>query len=231
MNFLEQTSIGRRKPLPSILFEDGDFQPTEFTSKYWPFTLWTTVNAPFLTNQNIADVFSYFPSNTSSQIFISFETPPASMPLPALVTARDQLLEIIRYLGLSKTQLKDVCKVSRQTLYDWLNEKFFPEKSKARRLRVLYELASYLRQNRYPAIRPMLLEHSLQRGRTFLSALREESLDPKSLREIALNLSLLSKKSEESSARALRKRLGLSDLDERTEEQNLNTADLAVDRE
>lgn len=81
------------------------------------------------------------------------------------VSTPEQVRDILRFLGLTKTQLKDACRVSRQTLYDWLEGRFEPEAERAERLHHLHALALVARDAGGP-LSAKVVERARPDGRT-----------------------------------------------------------------
>jgi len=136
------------------------------------------------------------------------------------ISASQRLRDVLRYLSLQKTDLKDICGVSRQTLYDWLAGKFEPDTEKASRLRDLHELASMVAATGSP-LRAATLSEPLVGGRSLLDSLRAPRLDMASLRDAMSALTRQSEDRNRHSARETLKRLGFPPITEETMRANL----------
>ncbi len=131
----------------------------------------------------------------------------AAAPIADQAQPAERIRDILRYLGLTKTQLKDACRVSRQTLYDWLGGRFEPEGSNSERLRALHELALTVAQVGTP-LSARLVQTPLSGGRTFAQQLGDEVLDHRQLREAATALAHRSAEAAGQSARGILQRMG-----------------------
>jgi transcriptional regulator with XRE-family HTH domain len=108
----------------------------------------------------------YLPQGTSPsgslRLMVSHLREPASTP--------ERIRDVLRFLGLTKTQLKDACRVSRQTLYDWLEGRFEPEAERAERLEHLHALALVAREAGGP-LSAKVVERKLPDGKTLAALL------------------------------------------------------------
>lgn len=171
----------------------------------------------------------YFPQSTTT-VVESRDTVPERrlVDVVAVVSAPDRIRDSLRYLGLTKTQLKDICAISRQTLYDWLAGRFEPDATNGARLRDVHELAMLVPQHSRRPIRAALLIQPVVGGVSLLDMLRRPSLDMPRLREVVVALAAKSELAEKRSASALRERLGFKKLSQKSEAENLadNVEDL-----
>lgn len=164
----------------------------------------------------------YFPQSTTT-VVESCEIGPARRlaDVVAIVSASDRIRDALRYLGLTKTQLKDICAISRQTLYDWLAGRFEPDATNGARLRDVHELALLVPQHSRRPIRAALLTQPVLGEASFLDLLRQPRLDMPRLREIVVALAGKSELAEKRSARALGERLGSKRPSQESEADNL----------
>jgi DNA-binding transcriptional regulator YiaG len=165
---------------------------------------------------------NYFPQSTTKVLSASYmEAPVRRDKSTAKPLASECIRDVLRYLSLTKTQLKDVCGISRQTLYDWLSNRFEPDKVNAERLQRVNEVAQLVpKLSPYP-IRSSLLTQAVFRDESLLDMLQKQTLDMYSLKQAVTELIHRSAAIEERSARALRSRLGFEKLDDSTEVENL----------
>lgn len=163
----------------------------------------------------------YFPQSTTEIISVRTEAEfPRALPMANVLTA-DRIRDILRYLGLTKTQLKDICSVSRQTLYDWLGAKFEPDASNATRLRCVHELALLVPKNSRMPIRSSLLNQPVLGGESLFSLLRMPDLHMSRLTEVVLYLAHQSDAAEKRSAASIRERFGFEKLEKSVETNHL----------
>lgn len=155
----------------------------------------------------------------------NFGEPGEEASQPALVapaaSAPERILDILRFLGLTKTQLKDLCGVSRQTLYDWIGGKFEPEEAKSQRLRELHALALEFAQCAKTPLRAALLTEPVSRGQSLLELLAKPRLESGRLREALHDLAELNARRDARSARGLLERRGHPPVTREAGEENL----------
>jgi len=165
----------------------------------------------------------YFPQNTTvvSRLHQGPQFERIRTNRVASVPASERIRDALRYLGLTKTQLKDICTVSRQTLYDWLAGKFEPDEANSARLTTVHELALLVPLHSPVPIRARLLSVPILGHRSLLDMLRMSTLDTNQLREAVIALSRRSGVRDKDSANSLRERLGYPKLDLGAQEANL----------
>lgn len=119
----------------------------------------------------------------SFKIGASWATPkvpaPTVQPRPATLklSSSEQVHEVLAALSLNKTQLADVLRVSRPTLYDWLEGKE-PNVANAQRLRLLVKLLSMAGVSAAAALSPRFLREALEPGElSLLEMLKADTLD------------------------------------------------------
>lgn len=139
-----------------------------------------------------------------------------------MTSVPEQIRDILRYLSLTKMQLKDVCTVSRQTLYDWLAGKLTPEGPRSSRLLVIHELALLVPQHSRVSIRAIFLSETLGGKESLLQMLNKPNLDLPQLRERVVALARLSDEFQQKSAKAMCERLGFSMPDNNSQQANLD---------
>jgi hypothetical protein len=170
----------------------------------------------------------YFPQNTT--LFTLIEPEARRRPqLAAPIPANERIRDILGYLGLTKTQLKDICGVSRQTLYDWIDGKFEPDADNAARLKEIHKAALVVPQRARKPLRAALFSQPILGEETLLDLLRKRRLDFNVLQDAIVMLADRSKQIEDRSAKALRERLGFSSVKRESQDQVLadNADDLA----
>jgi hypothetical protein len=179
----------------------------------------------------LRDWDAYVPDGTSFAKPLFGFTAPKGVRARRPVPAAGRIADLLRYLGLTKTQLKDICGVSRQTLYDWIAGKFEPEGSNAARLVVLHDLALQVPIRARSPIQSALLSQPLFGTQTFLDVLKAPRLDEARLEAGLTALLEQSSARDSRSARATLERLGFALPSDVTEEaifaENTEDADSA----
>lgn len=125
----------------------------------------------------------------------------------AAVSTPERIRDTLRYLGVAKTQLADACRVSRQTLYDWLEGRFEPEAGNAERLEAIHSLAIVARDAGAP-LSAKLVQRQLTSGRTFAEMLADERPSYEELRGVVSALASSTAARKGQSAQAVLERLG-----------------------
>jgi hypothetical protein len=123
------------------------------------------------------------------------------------VPPAERIRDILRYLGLSKTQLKDACRVSRQTLYDWLEGRFEPEAANSARLKEIHALALVVAAAGTP-LSARVVQAPLPDGSTLAQKLAEDAPHFEELKGFVTTLASASAAKRSRSAKALLERLG-----------------------
>jgi transcriptional regulator with XRE-family HTH domain len=152
----------------------------------------------------------YFPQNTALFTLVEPELVRRPARLVAPIPTGERIRDILRYLGLTKTQLKDICGVSRQTLYDWLEGKFEPDADNAARLLEIHSAALVVPQRARRPLSSAVLTQPVLGKETLLDLLRKPRLDLDVLHEAIALLAERSGEREQRSAKTLRERLGFS---------------------
>jgi DNA-binding XRE family transcriptional regulator len=161
-----------------------------------------------------------FPESTS--LAAAPEAPAARVEIPApRPDAAEQVRDVLRLLGLTKTQLAEVCGVSRQTLYDWMGDRFTPDGEHASRLHELHELSLLLPRHGFAPLRARLLTEAVTPDGSVLELLRRPELDLRRLREVVVTLGQRSAELDAHSARGTRERHGVTERDRAAEAQVL----------
>lgn len=175
----------------------------------WAFALMAMVSTIDPSSAALERWGRYFPQSTTT-VLESREIAPERqfVDLKAFVSAPDRIRDALRYLGLTKMQLKEICAVSRQTLYDWLAGRFEPDATNGARLRDVHELALLVPQHSRRPVRAALLTQPVLGAASLLDMLRQPRLDMPRLREVVIALAAKSDLAEKRSASALRERLG-----------------------
>lgn len=151
-----------------------------------------------------------FPQNTALFTLVEREVVRRPPRLVAPIPTGQRIRDILRYLGLTKTQLKDICGVSRQTLYDWLEGKFEPDTDNAARLQEIHSAALVVPQRARRPLSAAVLTRPVLGEETLLDLLRKPRLDLDVLNEAIALLAERSGGREQRSGKALRERLGFS---------------------
>lgn len=133
----------------------------------------------------------------------------------------ERIVDILRFLGLTKTQLHELCGISRQTLFDWIAGKSEPEETKAQRLRELHALALEFARCAQTPLRAALLTEPVSRGQSLLELLAQPRLESGRLREAIHDLAELNARRDARSARGLLERRGHPPVTRETGEENL----------
>jgi DNA-binding XRE family transcriptional regulator len=140
-----------------------------------------------------------------------------------LPTTAEQLASVQAAFGLSKTQLAQVCKVQRQTIYDWYAGNFEAEGNNARRLAAVYGIAESLR---IAGRRPLLaraVSRALSTGSTLLDLLLEEEVDREAVSSVVAQLDEATVTARSRGAAAVRERLGWAPASQRSREETLES--------
>jgi DNA-binding XRE family transcriptional regulator len=169
-----------------------------------------------------------FPQNTALFALVEPDLRrPAKLAAP--IPTNERIRDVLRYLALTKTQLKDICGVSRQTLYDWLDGKFEPDVDNAARLLELHKVALVVPQRDRKPLRAAVLSQRILGEETLLDLLRKPRLDIDVLQDAIAMLAEQSRQLEDRSAKSLRERLEFSPIKRESQDQALadNADDLA----
>lgn len=101
------------------------------------------------------------------------------------------LLQISNAFGLNKSDLAKIVKVTRPTVYSWMQGKKIPRKAQLNRIYKLYLLAEDWQQNEFP-VNKELLERSIITSQSVIDLLCADSLDNKAIIAAGAKLKLLS---------------------------------------
>jgi transcriptional regulator with XRE-family HTH domain len=112
----------------------------------------------------------------------------APRPLPlSLRPTPEQLQVISQVLGLSKSELARVMRITRPPLYDWLKGKSAPKDENARRLNTIAKLMDMVAPEDGRPLFSLFVTEPLQEGSpSLLECLQQESLDPPLLERLML---------------------------------------------
>lgn len=163
------------------------------------------------------------------QVFAQYSTPHSfgeystkgSRKHHALPVTAEQLAAVQTFFGLSKTQLARVCKVQRQTIYDWYAGRFEAEGNHARRLARLYGVAERLRSDGFRPLSVRVVARALSSGNTLLDLLSADDVDGQEVGGIVAQLDEGTKIARARSAEAIRVRLGWAPTSEESGAKNL----------
>ena len=139
-------------------------------------------------------------------------------PLPDTAA---QLVELQRLYRLNKTELRKVCRVSRQNVYDWLSRRFEATGRNRERLARLYRLARSLAGQGAPLLLRQAVEQASDGGESLVDLLSAEELDEVRVHRVTSAASRISQRLRSNSASARRERLGWRPLSEEEERHNL----------
>lgn len=153
------------------------------------------------------------------------EYPPFEAPYDAhvLPPTAEQLAAVQTCFGLSKTQLAQVCKVQRQTIYDWYAGNFQAEGDHARRLAVLFGIAGSLRNEGHRPLSARMASRVLSSGSTLLDLLSEDDIDGKEVAAIVAQLDQATVIVRSHGAAAVRERLGWPPIAEKSADETLDS--------
>jgi hypothetical protein len=147
---------------------------------------------------------------------------PDRVLLPPLPSYADQLADIQAWLGLNKVQLAQVCRVERQTIYDWFSRQYEPAGANAQRVTQLYKIAAKWRERGLARLPLRASERSLSDGGTLLDLLTTPEIDLARTESAMEALGGASVNEARPTAAAVRERLGWKPLDQRQREQSLS---------
>jgi DNA-binding XRE family transcriptional regulator len=116
--------------------------------------------------------------------------------------------EVGWYLGLTKTDLKTVLGVSRQTLYEYLAGKYAPVQERMARIEVLHSLARVVQASLGKPLPAAVVQRPLRGGASLLSLLSREVLDVSEIHEHLRVAYEAARGQRARSAAALREKLG-----------------------
>lgn len=133
--------------------------------------------------------------------------------IPENFFAGEALLLAQKNLGLTKTSLAKICGVSRQTIYDWLNERYESEIINHPRLRLLYQFANHSDVCKQP-IYSRLTKIKTSIGLSLVELLSQNNVSLKKVEKALLELVVHSKKRTLRSAKVVRKELGWTEHSE-----------------
>ena len=133
----------------------------------------------------------------------------------------ERIVDILRFLGLTKTQLHELCGISRQTLYDWIAGKSEPEEAESQRLRELHALALDFARRAKTPLRATLLTEPVSRGQSLLELLAQPRLESGRLRAAIHDLARLNDRRDARSAQGLLERRGHPPVTREAGEENL----------
>ncbi len=167
------------------------------------------------------DWLAMFPQSSTLRCDAA-DLPTASPRIPQVLpdTAR-QLVTLQARWGLTKTQLAQICRVQRQTIYDWLAGNFEAEGNNARRLADLFAFTCDLQATGAQPLSARDLTRMLSDGTTILSVLSTDRLDLRHVRAILDRFQEDGHAIRSRSAAAARERYGWQPLSESEAERNL----------
>ena len=157
----------------------------------------------------------------TGSVSIAGSSKPDKAPLPLLPSYADQLADIQAWLGLNKVQLAQVCRVERQTIYDWFSRQYEPGGVNSQRVTQLYKIAAKWRERGLARLPSRASERPLFDGKSLLDLLTAPKIDIARTESAMEAVGFASVNETRSSAAAVRERLGWKPLDERQREQSL----------
>jgi len=158
------------------------------------------------------------------------EKPTARIEVQDVLPVTAELLAAVQsFFGLSKTQLAQVCRVQRQTIYDWYAGSFEAEGDNARRLTRLYNLAEGLRSEGREPLSTRVVRRALSSGNTLLDLLAGDDVRLVEVAGVVAQLDQATSERRTRSAAAARERLGWGPTTEEAAARNLeaNLEDVA----
>ena len=135
----------------------------------------------------------------------------------------EQLAGVQSFFGLSKTQLAQVCKVQRQTVYDWYAGNFEAEGRNARRLAELYGIIEQLRRDGRKPLPSRVVARALLSGSSLLDLLSTTEVDGAAVGAIVAQLDETAASMRSRGAAAMRERLGWPASSSEAVDANLET--------
>jgi DNA-binding XRE family transcriptional regulator len=135
----------------------------------------------------------------------------------------EQLAGVQSFFGLSKTQLAQVCKVQRQTVYDWYAGNFEAEGRNARRLAELYGIIEQLRRDGRKPLPSRVVARALLSGSSLLDLLSSSEVDSAAVGAIVAQLDETAASLRSRGAAAMRERLGWPASSSEVTDANLET--------
>lgn len=135
---------------------------------------------------------------------------------------RERILEIQYRLGLNKSQLADIFRVSRPTLYEWLDGGL-PQLDNQRRIESVEELLLALPTG--ARLNARFVRKSRKEGKSLLDLLGEEKIDETRVRDVFEQVVAEddAQRSADQSREALRRQQGFDDVPSEQQNTNLKT--------
>lgn len=170
-----------------------------------------------LTTSSIADEHELLRFYALPLSSTTLSSPPSLRPLPIrmnpaamlLHTTAEQLGKIQESFSLNKTQLARICKVQRQTIYDWFAQNFEAVDDNAERLAQLFAIAIQFKTVNGPPLDSRAATRTLASGETLLELLTSDRVDEAKVLAACEALSRITeRRNSGSSARELREKFG-----------------------
>ncbi|MFU8803989.1 MAG: helix-turn-helix domain-containing protein [Bradymonadaceae bacterium] len=183
-----------------------------------------SISSPISGMRNDAETFwPFYDADTSSIVPFADPKQAAScvdMVAPSNVKPSEALLAAQRNLGLSKTELATICAVSRQTIYDWLNDRHEPDSENRKTLALLDTLAGREDVSQCP-ISSRLTNAQTAHGPSLVYLLSEPEPDVSAITAVIVELVAASKERASRSAQASHVRAGFAPLSEDERDANI----------
>jgi hypothetical protein len=211
----------------------GVFQPRTGTTAYSPTVAYRIVQA----SPGVAQMFGcrltgtslmpeiqpFEPAELSRSSTIYSVSPRKRLDVRPLTLPPfpDQLAEVQVWLGVNKVQLARICRVERQTIYDWFAKNYEPIGANAHRVAQLYRLAVHIRDRAGRPLDTGVPERQLADGSSLLTRLTESTIDLPQALEVTNALLGGADNSPSRTGDALRDRLGWKPIDETQRRDNL----------
>lgn len=192
----------------------------------WPTALALMLSVPLSSSSSRPEILWAPVFSQSSTTYLGASELPAiaaACQHRLIPTSAEQLATVQAAFGLSKTQLSQVCKVQRQTIYDWYAGNFEAEGNNARRLTELYSIAESLRRAGRRPLLARTVSRTLSTGITLLDLLLEEEVDGEAVGAVVTQLDEATVTARSRGAAAVRERLGWTPASRRSLEENLES--------
>jgi len=139
-----------------------------------------------------------------------------------LPNTAEQLTLLQAFFALSKTQLAQICRVQRQTIYDWFAGNFEAEDNNARRVAQLFAIARDVKAAGAQPLSARDLTRVLSDGSTILSLLGADDASADRVGSVVAQLEDARSTTRTNTATAARERLGWKPTSDEAAERNLD---------
>jgi len=139
-----------------------------------------------------------------------------------LPNTAEQLTLLQAFFALSKTQLAQICRVQRQTIYDWFAGNFEAEDNNARRVAQLFGIARDVKAAGAQPLSARDLTRGLTDGSTILSLLAADDASSDRVGSVVAQLEEARSVTRANTANTARERLGWKPISDESAERNLD---------